>query len=66
MAASSIMTMTEPAAEIPRYEITHSDVTVEAVVVQVDGKTVVQPIQPMVVRTGESFTISGTVTLTAD
>lgn len=44
--------------EVPRYEITHGDVTVEAVVVQVDGKTIVQPVEPFVVHSGESFTIS--------
>lgn len=52
--------------EVPRYEITHGDVTVEAVVIQVDGKTIVQPVEPVVVLAGESFTISGgarTVTL---
>ncbi len=48
--------------EVPRYEIKHDDVTVEAVVIQVDGKTIVQPVEPVVVLAGESFTISGEVT----
>jgi hypothetical protein len=45
--------------DVPRYEITHGDVTVEAVVVQVDGKTIVQPISPVVVLAGDSLEISG-------
>ena len=45
-------------AGIPRYEITHGDVTAEAVVVQAGGKTIVQPVEPFAVRSGESFTIS--------
>jgi len=52
--------------EVPRYEIKHGDVTVEAVVVQVDGKTIVQPVEPPVVLSGDSLEISGggrTVTL---
>ena len=53
-------------AEIPRYEITHGDVTVEAVVLQSGDKTIVQPIVPIVVHSGESFTISGEQTVTLD
>jgi hypothetical protein len=52
--------------EVPRYEITHGDVTVEAVVVQAEGKTIVQPVQPLVVHSGESFTISGGEAVTAE
>ena len=29
--------------EVPRYEITHGDITAEAVVVQTEDKTIVQP-----------------------
>ena len=46
-------------AEVPRYEIKHGDVTVEAVVFQVDGKTIVQPVEPVVVHFGDSLEISG-------
>ena len=46
------------AEDVPRYEITAGDVTVEAVVVQVGGKTIVQPVKPLIVHAGESFTIS--------
>jgi hypothetical protein len=52
--------------EVPRYEITHDDVTAEAVVVQAGGKTIVQPVKPLVVAAGESFTISGEVTISGD
>ena len=52
--------------EVPKYEITHGDVTVEAVVIQVEGKTIVQPIEPVVIRSGESFTISGGTAVTLD
>ena len=44
---------------VPRYEITHGDVTIETVVVQFDDKTVVIPVEPFVVEAGGSFTISG-------
>ena len=47
---------------IPTYRITHGDVTVEAVVVQTGDKTIVQPIEPVVVHADGSFTISGEVT----
>jgi hypothetical protein len=57
--------MTE-SGEVPRYEITHDGVTAEAVVVQAGGKTIVQPVKPLVVPAGESFTISGEVTIGAD
>ena len=52
--------------EVPRYEITHDGITAEAVVVQVGGKTIVQPIEPVIVPAGESFTISGEVTISGD
>ena len=47
------------AEDVPRYKITAGDVTVEAVVVQAGGKTIVQPVEPLVVHAGESFTITG-------
>lgn len=43
----------------PRYEITCAGVTVEAVVIQTDEKTIVQPITPVVIGPGESFSIAG-------
>jgi hypothetical protein len=49
-------------SDIPRYTITHGDVTVEAVVTEIDGKRIVQPVDPPVVLSGESFTISSVVT----
>lgn len=49
--------------DVPRYEITHGDITVEALVVQSGGKTIVQPIDPVVMHAGGSFTISGEETL---
>ena len=52
--------------EVPRYEITHDGVTTEAVVVQTEDKTIVQPVEPLVVPAGGSFTISGEVTVSAD
>ena len=57
--------MTE-SGDVPRYEITHDGVTAEAVVVQADGKTIVQPVKPLVVQPGESFTISGEVKVSDD
>ena len=45
--------------EMPRYEIKHGDLTVEAVVFQVDGKTIIQPVEPVVVLSGDSLEISG-------
>ena len=53
-------------SEIPRYEITHGDITAEAVVVQTEDKTIVQPIEPFTVHVGGSFTISGDETITSD
>lgn len=44
---------------VPRYVITHGDITAEAVVVQTEDRTIVQPVEPFTVRSGESFTISG-------
>lgn len=52
--------------DVPRYEITHDGVTAEAVVVQTEDKTVVQPVKPLVVHAGESFTISGEVIISDD
>lgn len=55
------------ATEVPRYEIKHGDVTAEAVVLQVEGKTIVLPVEPPVVLSGESLEISGgTITVTLD
>jgi hypothetical protein len=54
------------AADLPRYEITAGDVTTEAVVIEVDGKTIVQPIVPVVVPSGESFTITGSYVVDLD
>lgn len=51
---------------MPRYEITHGDVTVEAVVIQAGRKTLVQPVKPVTIPSGESFTISGGETVTLD
>lgn len=50
---------TDEGAKVPRYEIKHDDVTVEAVVFQAGGKTIVQPVEPPVVLPGESLEISG-------
>lgn len=52
--------------EVPRYKITHGDITAETVVVQTGDKTIVQPIVPVTVRSGESFTISGEETISDD
>lgn len=49
--------------DIPRYTITHGDVTAETVVVQTEDKTLVMPIDPPVVLSGESFTISREMTI---
>lgn len=45
--------------EVPVYEIKHGDLTVEAVVIQVPGKTIVLPVDPPVVLSGDSVEISG-------
>jgi hypothetical protein len=59
--------MSDDGAEVPRYEITHGDLTVEAVVIQVPGKTIVQPVEPPVILSGDSVVISGgAVTLETD
>lgn len=52
--------------DVPRYEVTHGDTTVEAVVIQTEDKTIVQPAAPVVVRSGESFTISREEAFTVD
>lgn len=44
--------------DIPRYTITHGDITVEAVVIQAGDKTIVQSVEPVVVHAGGSFTIT--------
>jgi hypothetical protein len=53
-------------SDIPRYTITHGDVTVEAVVAEIDGKRIVQPVDPPVVLSGESFTISSEEVISVD
>lgn len=51
-------TMKEHQPEMSRYDITHGGSTTEAIVIQYDSKTVIQPVNPITVAAGESFTIT--------
>ena len=53
-------------SDVPKFTITHDGVTVEAVVVQTEEKTIVQPLTPVVVEAGGSFTIESTTVIELD